>query len=313
MPSPITNPGESPRTVDDWVVEYSKRRPLQLQFTAKMEALLRDMLLTMGVDFHLLESRTKTEESFKEKIQRSSKSYLNPINDVTDFTGIRIITYYQEDADVIGQLMESEFVVDLEHSEKRDSAPSEFGYKSAHYVVSIPAERGRLLEWRELAHLKAEVQVRTVLQHAWATISHKLQYKREADIPLVFRRRLFRLSALFELADDEFVVLKKASSELTKSIEEQLEAGERDIAIDYLSVQRFLLHSTDVVNLTSIAIKVGFLFDEDEHEQPRGDSDLVSMMKIIGLASLAQLEAVLQDSLKWSEPYLTMQIHATER
>lgn len=54
----------------------------------------------------------------------------------------------------------------------------------------------------------------TVLQHAWATISHKLDYKSEVDVPRELRRSLFRLSALLELADKEFVDLRRRTEEL---------------------------------------------------------------------------------------------------
>jgi Uncharacterized protein conserved in bacteria len=296
----------SSRPVDEWVAEYSKLRPRQLQFTTKLEALLREMIQIQGVEYHLLESRTKTEASFKEKIQRSSKSYKNPLEEVTDFTGIRIIVYYQGDADIIGRFIESEFAIDTEHSERHESAPSEFGYKSAHYVISIPSKRGELLEWQEFANLKAEVQIRTVLQHAWATISHKMQYKREADVPIVLRRRLFRLSALFELADDEFIALRMASSELTESIQGQLEAGERNIPVDYLSVESFILQSPELNKLVSMATEAGFLFEginADAFDTSGNISDLIIIIQIIGLSNLAQLESVLRDSLKWAAQY----------
>jgi hypothetical protein len=61
------------------------------------------------------------------------------------------------------------------------------------------------------------VQVRTVLQHAWASISHALQYKQEDDIPRALRRRLARISALLEVADEEFAELNREHNQLQAS------------------------------------------------------------------------------------------------
>lgn len=63
--------------------------------------------------------------------------------------------------------------------------------------------------WREipsfsgLRSLKAEVQVRTVAQHMWAAVSHRLQYKQERSVPPPLRRAIHRISALLEIVDSE--------------------------------------------------------------------------------------------------------------
>jgi ppGpp synthetase/RelA/SpoT-type nucleotidyltranferase len=49
-----------------------------------------------------------------------------------------------------------------------------------------------------------ELQLRTLAQHIWAVASHKLQYKREASVPVPIRRSINRVSALLEMVDLEF-------------------------------------------------------------------------------------------------------------
>lgn len=58
--------------------------------------------------------------------------------------------------------------------------------------------------FRDCDGLKVEEQLRTILMHVLAAISHKLLYKRENDAPNVLKRKLNRLSALIELADEQF-------------------------------------------------------------------------------------------------------------
>ena len=87
--------------------------------------------------------------------------------------------------------------------------PDQFGYRSTHYSVRLLPDRAHLPEWRDFAQLRAEIQIRTVLQHAWAAISHALQYKREFEVPSQFRRRLSRLAGMLELADEEFTGVRR--------------------------------------------------------------------------------------------------------
>lgn len=86
--------------------------------------------------------------------------------------------------------------------------PDRFGYLSVHYTASLSPARRKLAEWRPYADIRAEVQFRTALQHAWSAVQHKLEYKSSIEAPRELRRRLFRLSALFELADEQFSELR---------------------------------------------------------------------------------------------------------
>ncbi|MNJ50543.1 GTP pyrophosphokinase YwaC [compost metagenome] len=71
---------------------------------------------------------------------------------------------------------------------------------------------------RGLDGLKAEIQIRTMLMHAWAAISHKLLYKKEDDAPTQVKRQLNRLSALIELADEQFDSIKGIKTTITDGI-----------------------------------------------------------------------------------------------
>ncbi|MBI4489516.1 MAG: hypothetical protein HY694_10565 [Deltaproteobacteria bacterium] len=58
-----------------------------------------------------------------------------------------------------------------------------------------------------------EIQIRTIAQDAWASISHYLDYKKESDIPAQLRRDFYALSGLFYVADRHFAMLKKELTE----------------------------------------------------------------------------------------------------
>lgn len=78
------------------------------------------------------------------------------------------------------------------------------GYHSVHYLVGFTPQRLAMPEYARHRDLVIEIQVRTILQHAWAEIEHDIQYKAIETIPAVIRRRFMALAGLLEIADREF-------------------------------------------------------------------------------------------------------------
>jgi ppGpp synthetase/RelA/SpoT-type nucleotidyltranferase len=76
-----------------------------------------------------------------------------------------------------------------------------FGYQSIHYLVQVSEARVALAEYARYRAMIAEIQVRTILQHAWAEIEHDIQYKSSVAMPSVIRRRFMSLAGLLEIAD----------------------------------------------------------------------------------------------------------------
>ena len=98
---------------------------------------------------------------------------------------MRIITYFAEEVDAVAQLIEREFTIDRKNSIDKRMAldPDQFGYLSVHYIVSLAANRSQLPEYAALSGLSAEIQIRSILQHAWAEIEHDLGYKSQTAVP----------------------------------------------------------------------------------------------------------------------------------
>ncbi len=165
----------------------------------KLQALFRENSVTLAVP---LESRVKTWESIREKLERKSLS-LEQIADLNDLIGFRIILLFSRDVEKVRTMIRSTFDVTQEEDKSDLLRDSMFGYHSVHYVVLMPAH------WREFPFLgldrwHAEIQVRTIAQHLWAAASHKLQYKMESGVPAQIRRSIYRVSALLETVDLEF-------------------------------------------------------------------------------------------------------------
>lgn len=186
--------------------------------------------------------RIKTIESFLEKIER--KSYEDPLNEMEDICGVRIICYYQSDIEKICEIISKEFLVHTSEDKEENLQPDQFGYRSHHFIASIKKEWAEVPNYRELINLKTEIQVRTILMHAWAEIEHNLAYKKQNHIPEKFKRKLFRISAKLEEADEQFEDLKKESvanqNDLIKKAKDKTLLFDNSTEVNIDTLQAFL-------------------------------------------------------------------------
>ena len=227
----------------DLVERYSGERSTYELFSRSLADLLSALVSDVGLETLPIEWRAKEVRSLAEKISRSDKQgKYSQITDVTDLAGARIITYLTADRERVIALIKEHFVVDEVNSVDKDLDldPDRFGYQSTHLIVSYKDDRLILPEFRRYSGLKAEIQVRTVLQHTWAALDWKLRYKSRNDAPRELRRRLFRISALLEAADDEFSYLNNRLAIIRSDYVTEIAEGNLDIDLNVDSISALL-------------------------------------------------------------------------
>jgi hypothetical protein len=153
---------------------------------------------------------------------------------------VRIVCYFNEDVDELCQKIRTLFEVDESASIDKAPKPTELGYRSKHLIIGLGTNRGDLPEYRQFLEMRAEIQVRTIGQHAWAAIEHKFNYKRESKIPEDVERRLFRISAVLEMCDDEFSRVKKEIDKITVDFNTDISKGNLDLAITVESLKAYI-------------------------------------------------------------------------
>lgn len=139
-------------------------------------------------------------------------------NLITDLLGVRVTCYYETDVPHISKILGDNFdiikVTDKTSSlETRDDA---FGYKGLHLDLKLNLQRRNLPEYQQFQELQFEVQIRTIIQHAWSELDHKIKYKKSP--PAALKRKINRLAALFELADQEFVNIRIDTEERERQV-----------------------------------------------------------------------------------------------
>lgn len=286
---------------DDLANEYEGQRPEYESFTNSVSQLLCRLIQDAGLDIVGIEDRTKTLDAFKEKVDRPEKAQkYESCNEVTDLSGIRVIAYLQEEHDQICEIVRENFSIDPESSANKEDLldPDKFGYRSMHFVVSYGEDRLRLPEFRRFAGKKAEVQVRTVLQHAWAAIDWKLRYKTDIGVPNDIRRRLYRISALLESADDDFSRVSAAVRDLRASYEEQIKKGDLSLQVNQDSLQLFLDTSVLAQRLKDIAARTEYVIAPPH---PYSRNPLLNLSVTLNTAEINKISE-LEERLKAVEP-----------
>ena len=169
----------------------------------------------------------------KRAIERSGikllPKYSDPLTEITDLGGVRIITFFPDAIATIDKIISDEFYV-MERSDKGEKLQDEerFGYQSIHYLVNFSPKRTVLAEYARYAEIILELQVRTILQHAWAEIEHDIQYKSTSVIPREINRRFNALAGMLEIADREFQAVQDEDNRLRQMARQMIKEGEID-------------------------------------------------------------------------------------
>ena len=230
--------------VDEIVKEYEKSFEIYESFETILKNYIQGLLDKAIQEGKLdkesveIKSRTKEIESFKGKISRDDKKlkYKDPLSEITDLVGIKIMLTSLKDENIVYELLKLEMKdnIDKENSvDKTEDIKKErkFGYLGRHLVVFYDEnmfELGKHLINKEIhpSHfkgLRAEIQVKTLLQHVWAEVEHKARYKAGEELSNDKKRYFDRLAALIEVADDLFKDLVEESEKINQISKQKIQ------------------------------------------------------------------------------------------
>jgi putative GTP pyrophosphokinase len=203
------------------VQAYAARQDELREITERFVGLVTTLLDDGGINYLSVTGRAKSVASFAAKASRQIDGravYADPLEEITDQIGVRVITYLRGDVAAVADLLTDQLrVLDDRDMGQETASQGRFGYASRHLLVTSPDRRTAPVTGARrapaahdiLGGQRAQVQVRTVLQHAWAEFEHAIRYKGtipEEDVPDLDRR--FTLAAgLLELADREFTLI----------------------------------------------------------------------------------------------------------
>lgn len=160
---------------EDCLNEYEDLKDLYTDFSMVIRTIIENILYTNDINYQVVTNRTKNDESLKRKVKEITD--IHSVRDIDDLAGCRIIFYTNKDTQrIVGYLCEEFDVVkeNLKYSEK--------SYNALHLVVRLKEDRLKLCEYEMFDGLKCEIQLTTVLFHAWSELAHDLIYKPKEDL-----------------------------------------------------------------------------------------------------------------------------------
>lgn len=175
-------------------------------------ALVTQLLDDAGINYLSVTGRAKSIESYAGKAARrvaGKPLYPDPVTGITDQIGVRVIAYVLADVDAVAQLLGDQLVLlDDRDMGRETAAEGRFGYSSRHLLVALDPARSEADG--PMRGRRASIQVRTVLQHAWAEFEHDIRYKGSIPQEHVsdLDRRFTLAAGLLELADQQFSTIR---------------------------------------------------------------------------------------------------------
>ena len=189
---------------------------------------IEDVLSDAGLTYDHVTARVKEWRSLRSKSRKrrpdGTLMYPHPWQDIHDLIGVRVTTYHSTEIPRIIEALTEVFEVRRSVDKTAQTRVSgSFGYGSHHLILRVPPARVAPV-LQAYAGREFEVQIRTVLQHAWAEFEHDIRYKRRGNTGKLAPEvdRAFTLAAgLIELADQQFdlIAAQQSATDTTAPID----------------------------------------------------------------------------------------------
>lgn len=196
------------RRIDEIGIRYVESLKLYEEYAARIRNLIQDLVEVEGVEFYAIDGWAEPPAELLRILSTLEENDLPGVDLVT----IRVLLRFPADVLRIESLIKSEFDVDPSRSLPSNSRvlkdPGRFGYPAVVYILSLSESRSTLKEWEKYKDLNFRLELRTLLQEAWATIVPKVSQTVGTSSEEEFTRELFLLGAMLEKADKGFLTLR---------------------------------------------------------------------------------------------------------
>jgi len=251
MPEVEFREGANP--VDKILADFDRRRQSLDDLSQATEQLIRTILEEKRIPIQSVQARVKRKDKLKSKYCKPDKDYKS-LDDISDLVGFRIITYYSDKIDQIAEIVTREFAECGPREDKRIGKTDSFGYSAIHFDCLYLPERLKHTEYKRFAGARFEIQITTILGHAWAEMHHP--WYDEVNSPAEEIRRFHRLAAVLELAEQEFLDIRKKREDRERIASVRVEAEAPEIPITVESLNAFIEQKHIVAEIDGILARI---------------------------------------------------------
>jgi len=203
--------------------KYDTNYENRINLTGELVSFLEEALSVLPSNL-TIKGRVKSFQSYYDKIIRYLKNArtTNGKIIINDKIGVRIICPFLEDIDAVEEILKEKFKILEIEMKGTEYTFKEFGYESHHIIIEIPeflGEKCRKKDGSSFAGETAEIQIRTILQEAWAEVEHEFIYKAEfTPFGAPMRRKLAAINANLSLTDTLFQEFRTYQRQLNKQL-----------------------------------------------------------------------------------------------
>jgi ppGpp synthetase/RelA/SpoT-type nucleotidyltranferase len=225
------------KSVEVVLTEFDHRKDQFSDLSKETVRLIETILREKSIAVQSIQGRVKSRDKLKSKYCKSEKDY-KCLNDISDVVGFRIITYYSDKIDQIAEIIKREFAQIGLTDDKRTIKLETFGYSALHMDCAYSDKRLDSIEYKRFANARFEIQITTVIGHAWAEMHHA--WYDSSDSPQEEERRFHRLAAVLELAEQEFLEIRTKKDVRERIASLQVAAESPEIPITSESLMAFI-------------------------------------------------------------------------
>ena len=220
--------------------QYSSERASFEAAANEAAVFVREVLEPLALPIHVVLARAKTISSLRGKLRR--KQYPNPRKATTDLIGLRVITYFAADIDPVAEQLRRH--LDISKRKCRDARKEleqdQFGYRSVHLIARLRLGQANGVAVSHLRRRWFEIQVRSILDHAWSEIEHEVVYKAGIEFPFDVLRRFRAVAGSLEVLEHAFAELAVERDRLVGAYKARYAANEAAIQRTRFDVARLI-------------------------------------------------------------------------
>jgi putative GTP pyrophosphokinase len=249
-------------SIEQVLAEFDRKKEALTTFCEKTKILIEEILQDAKIQYQSVQARVKTRDKLRDKYLDQRRNY-KKLDDITDQVAVRVITYYEDEVDRVAEIIKREFEIDPENSvDKREAEADKFGYYALNYVCKYSKVRTSQVEYKKFTDVWCEIQITSILRHTWSELEHPWYDLKDA-FPASIKRRFARMAALLEIAESEFLSLRKVQSDYQKSVAVRVEANVPDLPVDAVSLRTFIEQDPLVAEVDrSLSLNMGLGISE---------------------------------------------------
>ena len=293
------------RRVDELGISYVEKLSLYEEYASRVRNLVQDLIEREDIEIHSIEGWAKAPVDLVRSLNARGDDRDTELESVLDLVTVRVLLRFPEDVCKVEEIVLAEF--DVDHARSVSSSgledPFRFGYPAVVYTLALSESRSSLREWGKYRGLGFRLELRTMLQEAWATIVPRVNLNVDSVSEKKLKRRLIRLAALLEEADEGFLSLWEEVKDIAVLVPPQDPAGPRNTTVtaerifDEEELYDFFKAEPNVLSRwNSLAVKAGFpIFVPAPDYLKDSFKYLYAILRAAGIDTLSEVRRFLAD------------------